>query len=60
VKDVVLAGNLFQTSTASTTSPATSGGTRWAAVRQGRAVSASVTEGAPHVRIEEILVGGDV
>jgi len=48
VKDVVLAGNLFQTNQMG-------GG-----CGKGGQFPLPVTEGAPHVRIEEALVGGDV
>lgn len=61
VKDVVLAGNLFQTLDRI---ERIAGDFQWNQVgggcgKAGQAYLA-VTEGAPHVRIEEALVGGDV
>ena len=61
VKDVVLAGNLFQTLDRI---ERIAGDFRWNQIgggcgKAGQAYLA-VTEGAPHVRIEEALVGGDV
>jgi len=61
VKDVVLAGNLFETLDRI---ERIAGDFRWNQIgggcgKAGQAYLA-VTEGAPHVRIEEALVGGDV
>ena len=61
VKDVVLAGNLFRTLDRI---ERIAGDFRWNQIgggcgKAGQAYLA-VTEGAPHVRIEEALVGGDV
>jgi len=61
VKDVVLAGNLFQTLDRI---DHIAGDFTWnqmgGGCGKGGQVPLPVTEGAPHVRIEEILVGGDV
>ncbi len=61
VKDVVLAGNLFQTLDRI---DHIAGDFRWNQMGGGCGkagqVPLPVTEGAPHVRIEEALVGGDV
>jgi predicted Zn-dependent protease len=61
VKDVVLAGNLFQTLDRI---DHIAGDFTWnqmgGGCGKGGQFPLSVTEGAPHVRIEEILVGGDV
>jgi TldD protein len=61
VKDVVLAGNLFQTLDRI---DHIAGDFRWnqmgGGCGKGGQVPLPVTEGAPHVRIEEALVGGDV
>jgi TldD protein len=61
VKDVVLAGNLFETLDRI---ERIAGDFRWNQIgggcgKAGQAYLA-VTEGAPHVRIEEVLVGGEV
>ena len=61
VKDVVLAGNLFQTLDRI---ERIAGDFQWNQMGGGCGkagqVPLPVTEGAPHVRIEEALVGGDV
>ena len=61
VKDVVLAGNLFQTLERI---EHIAGDFRWnqmgGGCGKGGQAPLPVTEGAPHVRIEEALVGGDV
>jgi TldD protein len=61
VKDVVLAGNLFQTLDRI---ERIAGDFRWnqmgGGCGKGGQFPLAVTEGAPHVRIEEALVGGDV
>jgi TldD protein len=61
VKDVVLAGNLFQTLDRI---ERIAGDFRWnqmgGGCGKGGQFPLPVTEGAPHVRIEEALVGGDV
>jgi predicted Zn-dependent protease len=61
VKDVVLAGNLFQTLERI---EHIAGDFRWnqmgGGCGKGGQSPLPVTEGAPHVRIEEALVGGDV
>jgi TldD protein len=61
VKDVVLAGNLFQTLDRI---DHIAGDFRWnqmgGGCGKGGQFPLPVTEGAPHVRIEEALVGGDV
>jgi TldD protein len=61
VKDVVLAGNLFQTLDRI---DHIAGDFTWnqmgGGCGKGGQVPLPVTEGAPHVRIEEALVGGDV
>ena len=61
VKDVVMAGNLFQTLDRI---DHIAGDFTWnqmgGGCGKGGQVPLPVTEGAPHVRIEEILVGGDV
>ena len=61
VKDVVLAGSLFQTLDRI---DHIAGDFTWnqmgGGCGKGGQVPLPVTEGAPHVRIEEILVGGDV
>jgi TldD protein len=61
VKDVVLAGNLFQTLDRIDHIAADF---RWNQMGGGCGKAGqyplAVTEGAPHVRIEELLVGGDV
>jgi TldD protein len=61
VKDVVLAGNLFQTLDRIERIAADF---RWnpmgGGCGKGGQFPLAVTEGSPHVRIEEILVGGDV
>jgi len=61
VKDVVLAGNLFQTLDRI---DHIAGDFRWnqmgGGCGKGGQAPLPVTEGAPHVRIEEALVGGDV
>ncbi len=61
VKDVVLAGNLFQTLDRI---DYIAGDFRWTQMGggcgKGGQAPLPVTEGAPHVRIEEALVGGDV
>ncbi len=61
VKDVVLAGNLFQTLDRI---DHIAGDFTWnqmgGGCGKGGQFPLPVTEGAPHVRIEEILVGGDV
>jgi predicted Zn-dependent protease len=61
VKDVVLAGNLFQTLDRI---ERIAGDFRWnqmgGGCGKGGQYPLPVTEGAPHVRIEEALVGGDV
>ena len=61
VKDVVLAGNLFQTLDRI---DHIAGDFRWNQMGGGCGkagqVPLPVTEGAPHVRIEEALIGGDV
>jgi TldD protein len=61
VKDVVLAGNLFQTLDRI---DHIAGDFRWNQMGGGCGKAGQfplpVTEGAPHVRIEEALVGGDV
>ena len=61
VKDVVLAGNLFQTLDRI---DHIAGDFAWnqmgGGCGKGGQFPLPVTEGAPHVRIEEILVGGDV
>jgi TldD protein len=61
VKDVVLAGNLFQTLDRI---DHIAGDFRWNQMGGGCGKAGQaplpVTEGAPHVRIEETLVGGDV
>ena len=61
VKDVVLAGNLFQTLDRI---DHIAGDFTWnqmgGGCGKGGQSPLPVTEGAPHVRIEEILVGGDV
>jgi len=61
VKDVVLAGNLFQTLDRIDHIAADC---RWNQMGGGCGKAGqyplAVTEGAPHVRIEEVLVGGDV
>lgn len=61
VKDVVLAGNLFQTLDRI---DHIAGDFRWnemgGGCGKGGQVPLPVTEGAPHVRIEAALVGGDV
>jgi len=61
VKDVVLAGNLFQTLDRI---DRIAGDFRWnqmgGGCGKGGQFPLPVTEGAPHVRIEEALVGGDV
>jgi TldD protein len=61
VKDVVLAGNLFQTLDRIDHIAADF---RWnqmgGGCGKGGQYPLPVTEGAPHVRIEELLVGGDV
>ena len=61
VKDVVIAGNLFQTLDRI---DHIAGDFRWnqmgGGCGKGGQFPLPVTEGAPHVRIEEALVGGDV
>lgn len=61
VKDVVLAGNLFQTLGAI---ERIGGDFRWnqmgGGCGKGGQSPLPVTEGAPHVRIEQALIGGDV
>jgi predicted Zn-dependent protease len=61
VKDVVLAGNLFQTLDRI---DRIAGDFRWnqmgGGCGKGGQYPLPVTEGAPHVRIEEALIGGDV
>jgi TldD protein len=61
VKDVVIAGNLFQTLDRI---DRIAGDFRWnqmgGGCGKGGQFPLAVTEGAPHVRIEEALVGGDV
>jgi len=61
VKDVVLAGNLFQTLDRI---DRIAGDFRWnqmgGGCGKGGQYPLPVTEGAPHVRIEQALVGGDV
>jgi len=61
VKDVVLAGNLFQTLDRI---ERIAGDFRWnqlgGGCGKGGQSPLAVTEGAPHVRIEQALVGGDV
>ena len=61
VKDVVIAGNLFQTLDRI---ERIAGDFRWnemgGGCGKGGQFPLPVTEGAPHVRIEEALVGGDV
>ncbi|MGH9260367.1 MAG: TldD/PmbA family protein, partial [Acidimicrobiales bacterium] len=61
VKDVVLAGNLFQTLDRI---ERIAGDFQWnqmgGGCGKGGQVPLPVTEGAPHVRIEQALVGGDV
>ncbi len=61
VKDVVLAGNLFQTLARI---DRIAGDFRWTQMGGGCGKAGQfplpVTEGAPHVRIEEALIGGDV
>ncbi|HVH69396.1 MAG TPA: TldD/PmbA family protein [Gemmatimonadales bacterium] len=61
VKDVVLAGNLFQTLDRI---DHLAGDFRWnqmgGGCGKGGQSPLPVTEGAPHVRIEEALIGGDV
>ncbi|MGH7547804.1 MAG: TldD/PmbA family protein [Gemmatimonadales bacterium] len=61
VKDVVLAGNLFQTLDRI---DHIAGDFRWnqmgGGCGKGGQYPLPVTEGAPHVRIEEALIGGDV
>ncbi|PYP20128.1 MAG: TldD/PmbA family protein [Gemmatimonadetes bacterium] len=61
VKDVVLAGNLFQTLDRI---ERIAGDFRWNQMGGGCGKAGQgplpVTEGAPHVRIEEALIGGDV
>ena len=61
VKDVVLAGNLFQTLARI---DRIAGDFRWnqmgGGCGKGGQYPLPVTEGAPHVRIEEALIGGDV
>src|SRR2546422_9467982 len=61
VKDVVLAGNLFQTLDRI---DHIAGDFRWNQMGGGCGKAGQyplpVTEGAPHVRIEEALIGGDV
>ena len=61
VKDVVLAGNLFQTLDRI---ERVAGDFQWnqmgGGCGKGGQFPLPVTEGAPHVRIEEALVGGDV
>jgi TldD protein len=61
VKDVVLAGNLFQTLDRI---DRIAGDFRWnqmgGGCGKGGQFPLPVTEGAPHVRIEQALVGGDV
>ncbi len=61
VKDVVLAGNLFQTLDRI---DHIAGDFRWnqmgGGCGKGGQYPLPVTEGAPHIRIEEALVGGDV
>jgi predicted Zn-dependent protease len=61
VKDVVLAGNLFQTLDRI---ERIAGDFRWnqmgGGCGKGGQMPLPVTEGAPHVRIEQALVGGDV
>jgi TldD protein len=61
VKDVVLAGNLFQTLDRI---ERIAGDFRWnqmgGGCGKGGQYPLPVTEGAPHVRIEEALIGGDV
>ena len=61
IKDVVLAGNLFQTLDRI---DHIAGDFRWnqmgGGCGKGGQYPLAVTEGAPHVRIEETLVGGDV
>ena len=61
VKDVVLAGNLFQTLDRI---DHIAGDFRWnqmgGGCGKGGQFPLPVTEGAPHVRIEEALIGGDV
>ena len=61
VKDVVIAGNLFQTLDRI---DAIAGDFRWNQMGGGCGKAGqfplAVTEGAPHVRIAEALVGGDV
>ncbi len=61
VKDVVIAGNLFQTLDRI---DRIAGDFRWnqmgGGCGKGGQFPLPVTEGAPHVRIEEALVGGDV
>ncbi|HXF96753.1 MAG TPA: TldD/PmbA family protein [Gemmatimonadales bacterium] len=61
VKDVVLAGNLFQTLDRI---DRIAGDFRWnqmgGGCGKGGQFPLPVTEGAPHVRIEEALIGGDV
>ena len=61
VKDVVLAGNLFETLDRI---DRVAGDFRWnqmgGGCGKGGQFPLPVTEGAPHVRIEEALVGGDV
>ena len=61
VKDVVIAGNLFQTLDRI---ERIAGDFRWnqmgGGCGKGGQFPLPVTEGAPHVRIEEALIGGDV
>jgi TldD protein len=61
VKDVVLAGNLFQTLNGI---ERIAGDFRWnqmgGGCGKGGQFPLPVTEGAPHVRIEQALIGGDV
>ena len=61
VKDVVLAGNLFQTLDRI---DHIAGDFTWnqmgGGCGKGGQFPLPVTEGAPHVRIEEALIGGDV
>jgi TldD protein len=61
VKDVVLAGNLFQTLGKI---ERIAGDFRWnqmgGGCGKGGQFPLPVTEGSPHVRIEEALIGGDV
>jgi len=60
VKDVVLAGNLFQTLDRIDHIAADFRWNQMGGVAARPPVPLPVTEGAPHVRIEQALVGGDV